>query len=122
MIKAHESGGAAATIAVSKRQVLIDYGVVRRDDAGRLAGFTEKPTIDYEVSMGVNVLSRSSLEMIPSSGRFDMPDLLKALLAAGQRVDCFQSDCYWQDIGRFDDYQQASADFSAQPDRFLPPR
>jgi NDP-sugar pyrophosphorylase family protein len=29
------------------------------------------------------------------------------------------SDAYWQDIGRFDDYQRASADFVADPRRFL---
>jgi len=38
---------------------------------------------------------------------------------AGRAVVCFKTDCYWQDIGRFDDYQQASADFVADPGRFL---
>jgi hypothetical protein len=33
-----------------------------------------------------------------------------------------KSDAYWQDIGRFDDYQRASADFVNSPDRFLPAR
>jgi NDP-sugar pyrophosphorylase family protein len=119
MMKAHKSGDAVATIAVSRRDVFVDYGVVRVDDDGCLAGIDEKPTLAYDVSMGVNVLSRAALEMIPTGIRFDMPDLLKSLLAAGKRVDCFRSDCYWQDIGRFDDYQQASADFTASPDRFL---
>jgi hypothetical protein len=35
-------------------------------------------------------------------------------------VLCHRTDCYWQDIGRFDDFQRASADFVADPSRFLP--
>ena len=44
----------------------------------------------------------------------------QALRDSGRRVSCFRTDCYWQDIGRFDDYQQASADFSENPQRFIP--
>ena len=28
---------------------------------------------------------------------------------------CYETDCYWQDIGRFEDYEQASADFAKDP-------
>jgi NDP-sugar pyrophosphorylase family protein len=37
---------------------------------------------------------------------------------ATQRVFCFGTDCYWQDIGRMDDYDAASADYQADPRRF----
>lgn len=49
-----------------------------------------------------------------------MPDLMLALMAAGHDVQTFPADCYWQDIGRFDDYEQACADFECDPSRFLP--
>ena len=32
---------------------------------------------------------------------------------------CFEPSCYWQDIGRMEDYERASADFAADPARFL---
>jgi NDP-sugar pyrophosphorylase family protein len=32
---------------------------------------------------------------------------------------CHMTDCYWQDIGRFDDYQRASEDFVHNPSRFI---
>jgi NDP-mannose synthase len=121
LLKAHADSGAAATIAVSRRDVFVDYGVVKADRANRLVGFDEKPTLGYDVSMGVNVLSPAALALIPEGRRFDMPDLLKSLVGSGKVVCCFRSDCYWQDIGRFDDYQQASADFTADPNRFLRP-
>jgi NDP-sugar pyrophosphorylase family protein len=115
----HAKSGAAATIAVHRRQVQVDYGVVEFDANGLLSGYTEKPIIPYYVSMGVNVLCRQALEMIPPTGRWDMPDLMLALKNAGQIVACYETDCYWQDIGRFDDYQQATADFEQDPTRFL---
>ena len=120
LFRAHRERGAWATIAVSRRRVDIDYGVLEADDDGLLRGYREKPSIAYEVSMGVNLLSREALAYIPPEGRFDMPDLLVALKDAGKPVLCHRTDCYWMDIGRFDDYQRASEDFAADPGRFLP--
>jgi NDP-sugar pyrophosphorylase family protein len=59
------------------------------------------------------------LAFIPATGRFDMPQLMLAMREAGKPVYCHRTTCYWQDIGRFDDYQKASADFVANPRRFL---
>jgi NDP-sugar pyrophosphorylase family protein len=115
----HVKMGAMATIAIHRRQVQVDYGVVEFTPVGVLSGYSEKPIIPYYVSMGINVLSRKALEMIPPMGKWDMPQLMMALKDAGQMVACYETDCYWQDIGRFDDYQQASEDFQENPNRFL---
>jgi NDP-sugar pyrophosphorylase family protein len=115
----HRAKQAWGTIALSKREVRIDYGVVLSSECGYLSDYVEKPIIPYEVSMGVNILSRRCVEFIPESGKFDMPQLMLAMSRAGKPVVCYKTDCYWQDIGRFDDYQQASADFVEDPDRFF---
>ncbi len=47
---------------------------------------------------------------------FDLPDLVLALLDAGEPVGSFPYDGYWLDIGREDDYRRAQAD----ADRVLP--
>jgi NDP-sugar pyrophosphorylase family protein len=115
----HRDTQAGATISLHKRQVKIDYGVVETRPDGSLDRYIEKPTIDYQVSMGINVVSREVLTLIPANQKFDMPQLMEAVRDSGQRVTCYRTDCYWQDIGRFDDYQQASADFAQDPDRFI---
>jgi NDP-sugar pyrophosphorylase family protein len=120
LFEEHCRQNAWGTIAVHPREVNIDYGVVRTGDDGLLSEYVEKPTIPYEVSMGINVLSRNCVQYIPQSGKFDMPQLMVAMQRDGKTVACHRTDCYWQDIGRFDDYQQASADFVAEPSRFLP--
>lgn len=121
LLSHHRATGAWGTIAVAQREVKIDYGVVRTTPEGLLAGYDEKPTISYGVSMGINVLSREALSCLPPTGRFDMPDLMKAIAASGRPVTCYRTDEYWQDIGRMDDYAVASQDFVDNPGRFLPP-
>jgi NDP-mannose synthase len=120
LVKTHVSHAAWGTIALHKREVKIDYGVVETTPEGQLSQYIEKPTMHYEVSMGINVLSRRCVDFIPASGPFQMPELMMAMRDAGKTVLCYKTDCYWQDIGRFDDYQQASADFVESQSRFLP--
>lgn len=118
--KAHIKSRAWGTIALHQRFVKIDYGVIRPTKNHLLGEYIEKPTIPYYVSMGINMLSRKCLNFIPASGKFDMPQLMTAMKKAGKKVGCYETDCYWQDIGRLDDYQQAHEDFVHHPDRFIP--
>jgi NDP-sugar pyrophosphorylase family protein len=120
LLETHRREEAWGTIALHAREAKIDYGVVETGPDGRLEKYVEKPVIPYDVSMGINVLSRRCLEFIPATGKFDMPELMLAMRRAGKKVICCRTDCYWQDIGRFDDYQRASADFVADAARFLP--
>jgi NDP-sugar pyrophosphorylase family protein len=119
LVAGHRVAGATGTIALTRRTVAIDYGVVHRTPEGTLDRYEEKPTFDYRVSTGINVLSRSAIDLVPE-GRFDMPDLMTALTAHGRTVRCVETDAYWQDIGRIEDYERASRDFVADPTRFLP--
>ncbi len=118
LVAAHRQGGAAATIAVHRRSMYVDYGVIETTTDGALDRYIEKPSLPYLVSMGINVLSREALTLIPPDERFDMPQLMLAVKDSGRKVLCYESDCYWQDIGRLDDYERASADFDANPTRF----
>jgi NDP-mannose synthase len=119
LMDAHRATKAGGTITVAARQEKVDYGVIEMDGMDDLANYIEKPVKTYYVSMGINVLSARALKHLPPSGRFDMPDLMLAMHRTGERVHCHRTDCYWQDIGRFDDYARASEDFVANPQRFL---
>jgi NDP-sugar pyrophosphorylase family protein len=118
LIDVHKNHDAWATIAVSRRKVKIDFGVVKLTENGLLNNYLEKPIIPYEVSMGINVLSRKCLDFIPAGKKFDLPELILAIKRAGKRLICYKTGAYWRDIGRFDDYQQASRDFMRNPQRF----
>ena len=117
----HRHSGALATIAMHRRQVYIDLGVIQQDEAGHVTGYIEKPTYDFMVSMGIYVFEPRVLDFIPRNAYLDFPDLVKRLIAAGEIVTGFPFDGYWQDLGRADDYERAIADFDRLRDDFLPP-
>lgn len=119
VVRRTAASSCAASIVAVRRQVSIDYGVVHVTEGDVLDHYDEKPTLEYLVSTGIYGLRRSAVDDIPR-GRYDMPQLMSALASSGQGVQCLRSDCYWQDIGRFDDYQRASADFVANPGDFMP--
>ena len=113
----HKEKKADLTIATHQRVQAINYGILEYDKEGRLTTFTEKPSIPFSVSMGVYVLSRSVLRLIPKKGRFDFPDLVQKILAEKMHVYCHPYDGYWMDIGRPDDYEQAIDDYEMIKDR-----
>ena len=120
MAATHRDADAMATLFTPWVDEQIDYGVVSLDAGGRLTEYLEKPRRGYHVSSGVYVLSRRILPLIPPAGAFDMPDLIRAAMAAGGKVVCHQAGAYWKDIGRLDHYEAATRDFEADPGRFLP--
>jgi len=119
MIAFHKEHDAGATIGVYERDVPIDLGVIQTNSDHRVFDYIEKPVYHYQVSMGVYVLEPEVLDFVPKHQKFDLPDLIRALLVADVRVLAYRHSGYWLDIGRPDDYQRAQQDFSALRDRLF---
>jgi NDP-sugar pyrophosphorylase family protein len=119
----HRDAGNALTVATHRRVVRTEYGVLhvdgRRGATDRVTGYEEKPELPYTVSMGVYVLEPRALAHIPAGRRFDIPDLVLALLEAGEPVGSYLYDGYWLDVGRHDDYEQALLDYEVILPRLL---
>lgn len=113
LVEFHKQSGAAATIATHDRQIKIDLGVIHFDGGCQIAGYEEKPTIEYSVSMGIYVFEPRALQYIPYNQYFDFPGLVLKLIAEKEKVMGYHFDGYWQDLGREDDYEQAIQDFDA---------
>lgn len=120
LIAYHRERQAVATIAMHRRQVFIDLGVIQQDGDGCVTGYIEKPTYDFMVSMGIYVFEPRVLDFIESNVYLDFPDLVKQLIAAGEKVVGYPFDGYWQDLGRADDYERAVEDFDRMKADFLP--
>src|SRR5438045_3133129 len=90
--RAHAEAGSVFTIAASRRTHTIDYGVLRIDDRNILTGFEEKPVMQHLVSMGVYVVEKSVLSIVPAGQPFGFGDLMHALIARGERVDGSRSE------------------------------
>jgi len=120
LVREHIEAGADGTVATKRREAPIDFGVVEADADGWLENWREKPTYTFEVSMGVYVVSRDAVELIADGEALGMPDLLLRIRDNGGRVLCRHCDCYWLDIGRFDDYETAQDDFAAHRALLVP--
>lgn len=100
---------ADAVIVVKERITAIDFGVVEIDDAGTLAGYSEKPTLTHLVSTGINALKGSAIRRWLPDGHMDMPDLMLAIRDGGGSVACLRTDAAWFDLGRPEDLAAANA-------------
>jgi NDP-mannose synthase len=123
LLDGHAAGGQAATIAGHRRQVQISLGVMHfddEDDTASVTGYSEKPTFDYEASMGVYCFAPRAIDLIEPGERLDFPDLVLRLIAAGELVKAWRFEGYWLDIGRPDDYEQAQDEFESRRHQFLP--
>jgi NDP-sugar pyrophosphorylase family protein len=107
---AHTAAGALLTIATHARQVRIDYGVLERTAENRIVAFREKPSIPYEVSMGVYMLNRRCLDFVPHGQPFGFDQLVLALLAANEPINAYPHTGRWLDLGRPEDYEIANAE------------
>ena len=112
------------TVATHRRVVTIYYGVLRVAGTTRavdvVTDYEEKPELGYVVSMGVYALETRALAVVPAGERFDMPDLVLALLEQGAPVGSWLYDGYWLDIGRHDDFEQAQEDYEELLPRLIP--
>jgi NDP-sugar pyrophosphorylase family protein len=91
LVNYQKRNGAIATIALNKREVDIDFGVVELDNDNSIVGYKEKPKIEYLVSM----------------------------ISNGETVKGYVYDGYWLDIGRPDDYERANREIEEIYDKLL---
>lgn len=102
-----EYSKADAVVVCVTKTLPIDLGILETSPTGELLTYTEKPTYEFLVSTGMNVvLGNVLLSMEPR--RMDMPELLGDIQARGGRVQCLNAKCTWFDLGRLEDLQAAN--------------
>ncbi|MGZ8666066.1 MAG: sugar phosphate nucleotidyltransferase [Solirubrobacterales bacterium] len=120
LMRFHRSEAPALTIASHQKEVQLALGVIETGgEGGEVTGFVEKPTLHYEVSMGIYIYDPAALSYIPE-GRFDFPDVVMALLEAGEKVVTYPFEGEWFDIGTRDEHERAMVEFDAHAARFGP--
>ncbi|GGT75071.1 nucleotidyltransferase family protein [Actinomadura citrea] len=112
LLDEHRASRPPLTVATYARKVDIDFGVLTAVD-GRVVEFAEKPTLDYQVSMGVYGVSAAALAEYEAGFPLGFDELVLDLLAAGRHPREYRFEGYWLDIGRPADYDRANAEFPA---------
>lgn len=122
LVAYHRKKNAVLTIAMHRKRVKIDLGVIETDSAGFLTEYIEKPEKPYLVSMGVYIYEPNVLKYIKPNIYLDFPDLVIRLMENGEKVAGYPCDDYWLDIGRHEDYNRAQNEYHKMKKRLLPNR
>lgn len=105
----HAEHKADMTVAVSKYEAAVPFGVVDCEGV-EVRKLEEKPHYSFLVNAGIYLLEPSVQSFIPSGQRFDMTDLINALLQHNKRVVSFPILEYWLDVGKPVDFERAKND------------
>ncbi len=109
MLIYHRKHLAELTVGVRKYDMQVPFGVVECKGE-RITKLREKPSLSFFINAGTYLLEPSAWDYIPEGRRFDMTDLIQALLDDGRPVASFPIMEYWLDVGRHEDYQKAQED------------
>jgi len=118
LINFHKKNGFDATISTYKKEVKISLGVIQSQE-NNFVNYIEKPTYNFDVSMGIYVFNKSVIEYIPKNERMDIPDLILKLKENNKKIGCYYANYDWLDIGKFDDYEKAVSVFKEKRSEFL---
>ena len=119
LMEYHREREAALTVAMHRKHVQIDLGVIETTD-GFVTAYREKPSFTYDVSTGVYVYDERALTHLPD-GPCQFPDLVHLLLERGERVAAYPAlDTEWFDIGTVGELERASTRLAEHPELFGP--
>jgi glucose-1-phosphate adenylyltransferase len=117
LLLAHEQRSAAVTIAVAPKgaEQSRRFGWVRLDRDFRIRGLEEKPTTELKhASMGIYVFESVVLREMMRGHPVDLVlDVLRPLIAAGERIYAYEFTGYWEDVGTLGTYYRANLDLLA---------
>lgn len=116
----HLEQNSLITIGTFSKSLKIDLGVIKSKE-NKFISYDEKPTFTFDVSMGLYVINRNVIKLIPKETKFDMPDLVKITdKFKTNSVICYKGDYDWLDIGRVEDYEAALNLFESDKNKYLP--
>jgi NDP-sugar pyrophosphorylase family protein len=121
LLETHIMADAPLTVATYTRSQPVDFGVLDVLDR-RVVGFTEKPTLNLAVSMGVYAVSKRHLERYPAGVPLGFDELMLDLISRGTVPHSYPFNGFWLDLGRPDDYDRANQEFPMLRPLLLPHR
>lgn len=108
----HVERGSDVSVAVYRRAVEVDFGVLRYDENQMLTSFEEKPSYGIHVSMGIYILNRRVPNELARGTAYGFDNLMLDRIEQQRPVWVRPFEGYWLDIGRPDDYQEADENFA----------
>lgn len=118
LLQYHQDKKATLTVAVTKKKIQIDLGVLCLDSNNSVIGYDEKPVKEFPASTGIYVYEPCVLDFIEPNTYLDFPTLVLRLLEAGEQVVGYPTDAFWLDMGNKEDYERAVIEFEQNRSAF----
>ncbi|NLB17361.1 MAG: NTP transferase domain-containing protein [Syntrophomonadaceae bacterium] len=115
MVEYHQQKKSLATLALTRVDNPVQYGIVMNDDEGRVTRFLEKPgwaeTFSDLANTGIYIFEPEIFNYFEDKQVFDFSkDLFPLLLAKDKPLYARLCPEYWCDIGSVQQYRQANID------------
>ena len=107
----HLSNNNKVSVSAYKRQTKIDFGVLKSDEDGVITEFIEKPTYDFDVSMGIYCINKSVVDGLEKNIKYGFDNLMIDGLKGDMKYRVKPFDGFWLDIGRPDDYDYCNENY-----------
>ena len=108
----HTASTAVLTAATCRRSITLPLGAIVHDDSGAVTDYLEKPTYTFECSAGIYVANREVVQFIERGRPYDLPELVKHLIAEKKPLATYPIEGFWLDIGTPDDFRRANEEFA----------
>jgi len=121
MYEYHLKKKSILTVAVGRKEVSINLGVLTLDANEKVTKFEEKPTYFFSDNMGIYVYSREAVRYLEKNKRTDVNILIQRLIDDQKPVYGFRSNepYYWIDIGQHAEYEKANIEFEKHKEKFV---
>lgn len=104
MMEQHKKSGSIATIALTKQEMQLEYGIVEVQD-GTITKFTEKPRYDFFINTAIYAFEPEIFNYIKEKEDF-AKQVFPKILAAKKKINAYAFEEYWVDVGRVSDYER----------------
>lgn len=99
------------SVSVFNREAKIDFGVLEYDEKFSINKFIEKPTYNFEVSMGIYCINKSIINQLPKNEPYGFDTLMIDGMKQKNKMEAIPFNGFWLDIGRPEDYDYANENY-----------
>ena len=107
MLKFHKNNNFDITILTSNTSYQVPYGVCKVSKNDHLLKIDEKPKLEFLANIGVYLMKKKVLSLIPKNKKFDFTQLIKLAKKKNKRIGVFSShQNSWLDVGQWNEFNK----------------
>ncbi len=115
----HNKNKSLLTICSHTIDSKIDFGVIESNKDNNLIKFKEKPINKIDISLGIYMVNKKVVKLIPKNKKFGFNNLIEIMLKNNKTVKAYKTKKLWFDIGKAKDLSEATDYFIKYKKRFL---